>query len=276
MPDMTESQAVVEYTADEAAALKPRPMTSRYLMSFDQERLDEAMGVIGRYTDETGLRPGQIVWSPELEARQAARFEPYTVEHLQTKYGTDLLNYARDMKRTALGMVKIDLAGQAWLTDADAPGAEDLAKQPIVMFAALPTDSPAFQEPTDAEPNIVAQRAFCLWYVPTTTWIRTRVDKLTGAITRSMEGSWYDQPIDPDADIDDVPPPVGLGVHGIVRYFPSTAHAMAAHKQLDQAMRTYHQQVRLQKDGPRSKGADNRAVVDAERRAAQPGPARRI
>jgi hypothetical protein len=266
MPDMTEAQAVVEYTADEAAAtMKARPMTSRYLASFDQERLDEAMGIIGRYTDESGVRPAQIVWSPAELAAEDARTEPFTATHLQTHYGNALLNYARS-EMTKLGMVNLDLAGEAWRTDANDPDAEEIATQPMVMFAALPTDSPQY---IPGE-----QEAFCLWFVPTNTWLKRTVDKFTGAISYSLQGSYYDPRLDASADIENPPTPVGLGVHGIIRYFRSHASAVAAHGQLREAMRTYHAQIRLLEAGPRSLGGDNRAVVDAERRSSQPAPRR--
>ena len=267
MNQPTEATAVVEYTADEAAATsKARPMTSRYLVSFDQERLDEAMAIITRYTTPDGKRPAQIVWNPEALAAEDARSQPFSVKHLHAHYGNLALNLART-KMTALGMVNIDLHGEAWRTDAADPAARDIATQPILMFAALPTDSPQFIEGK--------QEAFCLWFIPTSTWIKTSVDQFTGAINRTMHGSYYDARLDADSDIENPPQPVALGVKGIVRYFKSHASAVAAHSQLRDAMRTYHAQCRLLDAGPRSKGADNRAVVDAERRATQ-APPRRI
>jgi hypothetical protein len=146
------------------------------------------------------------------------------------------------------------------------PDAEAIATQPMVMFAALPTDSPQY---IPGE-----QEAFCLWFVPTNTWLKRTVDKFTGAINYSLQGSYYDPRLDASADIENPPTPVGLGVHGIIRYFRSHASAVAAHGQLREAMRTYHAQIRLLEAGPRSLGGDNRAVVDAERRSSQPAPRR--
>lgn len=259
MSDFNEPMAVVEYTATEAAAtLKADTMTSRYLTSFDQERLDAAMGTIGRWATGTGS-PAMMELVVEDEAKKQARKADWDMAHIHLKMASGFLNYGINSK-SSLGRVNLDLMGEAWLTDEDEPDAEALALQPVVMFGSLSTLSPYY------EAGVRVAAAF--WYQPHKTYRHTYVNKTTGEVRYSIRGGFYDTEENSGPTI----PPAAMGLLGVARWYSTVNEAVVDHKALQQAMRTYHAQLRLLERGGVPVSDTQRAEVKAERRAASPEP----
>lgn len=263
------AQAVVEYTADQAVQqLRAKPLSTRLTRSFDAEAKDAAIGAIERYmpVGQNGVSGFHMVDDIDSMAERFARTAPqWTVDQIRTSVQAKLLGYATNRQAPIGGKVQLDIEGQSWEVEAFVePGvysdeAIELAMQPVVMFFDLPQSSPLF---------VAGEReAAAIVFIPSSVYpsVWNRNDGSTQIVLKPSYRDYI-----PDGE--DGRPDYGAailaapGVLGIARYFRHSVEMGREIAGLKAALRTYHQQCRLESGAVQPlTGADRELAMQARR-----------